>query len=108
MILVGRISLIVVQIKTQKHEESIPQNLLESSDPYTRCSWENLCVCVCKTTVFGNEELRPFLETPKLILTFIQTTDIGLKQRLMKKLKQNAHYRKINILAEKNTNNMHF
>ena len=45
-----------------------------------------LCVCVCKTTVFGNEELRPFLETQKLILTFIQTTDIGLKQRLMIKL----------------------
>ena len=35
--------------------------------------------------VFGNEELRPFLETPKLILTFFQTIDIGLKQRLMKK-----------------------
>ena len=34
-------------------------------------------------SMFGNEELRPFLETPKLILTFIQTTDIGLKQRLM-------------------------
>ena len=59
------------------------------------------CVCICKTTVFGNEELRPFLETPKLILTFIQTTDIGLKQRLMQKLKQNAYYHKINILAEK-------
>ena len=29
--------------------------------------------------------LRPFLETQKLILTFIQTIDIGLKQRLMKK-----------------------
>ena len=36
-------------------------------------------------TVFGNEELRPFLETSKLILIFIQTIDIGLKQRLMKK-----------------------
>ena len=42
-------------------------------------------VFISKTTVFGNEELRPFLETPKLILTFIQTIDIGLKQRLMKK-----------------------
>ena len=35
-------------------------------------------VCVHKTSMFGNEELRPFLETPKLILTFIQTIDIGL------------------------------
>ena len=33
-----------------------------------------------KTTVFGNEELSPFLETPKLILTLMQTIDIGLKQ----------------------------
>ena len=56
---------------------------------------------VCKTTVVGNEELRRFPETPKLILTFIQTIDIGLKQRLMKKLKQNAYYNKINILSEK-------
>ena len=54
-----------------------------SSEPYRRCSLGNLCVCVFKTTVFGNEELLPFLETPKLILTFIQTIDIGLKQRLM-------------------------
>ena len=37
---------------------------------------------------------------PKLILTFIQTIDTGLKQRLIKKLKQNAYYPKINILAE--------
>ena len=95
MILVGRSSLIIVQIKTPKHE-SIPSSLLESSEPYRRCSH-----CVCKTIVFGNEELCPFLETPKLILTFIQTIDIGLKQRLMKKLKQNALYHKINILAEK-------
>ena len=56
---------------------------------------------LCKTTVFGNEVLRLFLETPKLILTFIPSTDIGLKQRLVKKLKQNAGYHKINILAEK-------
>ena len=91
MILVGRISFILVQIKTSKHEESIPYNFLESSEPSRRCSRGNLCVCVCKTTVFGNEEFRPFLETPKLILTFIHTNDIGLKQRLMKKrLKQNA------------------
>ena len=34
---------------------------------------------LCKTTVVGNEELSPFLETPKLILAFIKTTDIGLK-----------------------------
>ena len=40
---------------------------------------------VYKTTVFGNEGLRPFLETPKLILTLMQTIDIGLKQKLMKK-----------------------
>ena len=45
-------------------------NLLESREHYWRCSPENLCVCVCTTTVFGNEELRTFLETPKLILTF--------------------------------------
>ena len=51
--------------------------------------------------MFGNEELRPFLETPKLILTFIQTIDIGLKQTLIKKMKQNAYCHKINILAEK-------
>ena len=52
--------------------------------------------------MFGNEELRPFLETPKLILTYIQIIDIGLKQRLMK-MKQNAYCHKINtgILAEK-------
>ena len=37
-----------------------------------------------KRPYFGNEELRPFLETPKLISTFIQTINIGLKQRLMK------------------------
>ena len=43
---------------------------------------------------------------PKLILTFIQTIDIGLKQSLMKKLKQNAYYHKINILAEKSTNDI--
>ena len=54
-----------------------------------------------KTTAFGIEELRPFLETPKLILTFIQTIHIGLKQRLMKKLKRNAQNHKINILAKK-------
>ena len=35
------------------------------------------------STVFGNEELRPFHETPKLIFTFIQTIDICFKQRLM-------------------------
>ena len=57
----------------------------------------HLCM---QTIVFGYEELRPFLEMPKLILIFIQTIDIGLKQRLMKKLKQNAYYHKINILAE--------
>ena len=74
---------------------------MESSEPYRKCSRGNLCVCVCKTTVFGNEELRLFFETPKLILTFIQIIGIGLKQRLMKKLKQNAQYHKINILAEK-------
>ena len=51
-------------------------------------------------------ELRAFLETPKLILNFIQTIDIGLKQRLMKKPKQKAHYHKINILAEKSTNDI--
>ena len=39
---------------------------------------------ICKTTVFGIEELHPFLQTLKLILTFIQIIDIGLKQRLMK------------------------
>ena len=38
------------------------------------------------------------------MLTFIQTIDIGLKQRLMKKLKQNAYYHKINILAAKSIN----
>ena len=54
-----------------------------------------------KPPYFGNEELHPFLEIPKLILTFIQTIDIGLKQRLMKKLKHNAYNNKINILAEK-------
>ena len=54
---------------------------------------ENLCVCVRKTSMFGDEELHPILETPKLILTFIQTIDIGLKQMLMKNL----------ILAEKST-----
>ena len=54
-----------------------------------------------QTTVFNNEQLRPFLETPKLLLTFSQTIDIDLKQRLMKKLKHNAYYHKINILAEK-------
>ena len=43
---------------------------------------------------------------PKLNLTFIQTIDIGLKQRLMEKLKQNAYNHKINILAEKSTNNI--
>ena len=32
---------------------------------------------------------------PKLILTFIQTFYIGLKQRPMEKLKQNAYYHKI-------------
>ena len=84
MILVGRISLIVVQIKTPTHEEIIPYNLLESSEPYRWCSRGNLCVCVRKTSMFGNEALRPFLETPKLILTFIQTIDIGWKQRLIK------------------------
>ena len=57
-----------------------------------------------QTTVFNNEQLRPFLETPKLLLTFIQTIDIDLKQGLMKKLKHNAYYHKINILAEKSTN----
>ena len=48
----------------------------------------------------------PFLETPKLILTFIQTIDIDLKQRLMKNW--NRMYIAIknkkknkNILAEK-------
>ena len=43
---------------------------------------------------------QAFLEMPKLILIFIQTIDIGLKQRLMKKLKQNAYYMyyKVNIL----------
>ena len=70
----------------------------------------NLCVCVCKTTIFGTEEIHAFLEMPKLILTVIQTIDIGLKQRLMKKLKQNAYYHKINILAEKKRKwfSMHF
>ena len=29
-----------------------------------------------KTSVIGNEELRPFIETPKLILTFNQIVDI--------------------------------
>ena len=32
MILVETISLIVVQIETPRHEESIPENLLESSE----------------------------------------------------------------------------
>ena len=41
------------------------------------------------------------LETPKLILNFIQTIDIHIKQRLVKKMKQNAYCHKINILAEK-------
>ena len=84
MILVGRMSLIVVQIKTPKHEENIPWNLLESSEPYWRCRRKTLCVCICKATVFGNE-FTSFLETSKLTLTFIQIIDIGLKQRLMKK-----------------------
>ena len=63
-----------------------------------------------QTTIFGTEEMHAFLEMPKLILTVIQTIDIGLKQRLMKKLKQNAYYHKINILAEKKHKwcSMHF
>ena len=74
-----------MQIKTQKHEEIIRYNLLESSEPYRRWSRGNLRVCIRKTSMFGKVELRSLLETPKLILTFIQTIDIGLKQRLMKK-----------------------
>ena len=66
-------------------------------------SGKKLCVYVCKTTVFSNEELRPFLETTKLILSYIYTIDIGLKQRRMKKLKQYAYYHKINSLVEKTT-----
>ena len=52
--------------------------------PSRRGSRGNLCVCVCKISVLRNEELRPFIETQNLILTFIQTIDIGLGQRWMK------------------------
>ena len=55
--------------------------------------------------MFGNEELRPFLVTPKLTLTFIQTIDIALKQ-LYEKKRNIGH--KINILAEKSTSRMVF
>ena len=58
--------------------------VVQSSESCRGCSRENLCVCLCKTAVFDNEESRLFFETPKLILTFIQTIDIGLKQNLMK------------------------
>ena len=43
----------------------------------------NLCACVCKTSVLGNEELRPFIDMLKLFLTFIRTIDIGLGQRFL-------------------------
>ena len=43
----------------------------------------NLCKSVCKTSVLGNEELRPFIDTLKLILPFIQTIDIGLGQSFL-------------------------
>ena len=87
--------------RSPKHEENIPWYVLEFSEPYRKCSRENLCVCVCSTTAFGNEELCRFPKTPKLILSSIQTIDIGLKQRLMKKLKPKAYYHKLNSLAEK-------
>ena len=49
--------------------------------------------------MFGNEEIHPFLEMPKLILTFIQT----FKAKIYEKMKQKAYCHQANILAEKTT-----
>ena len=73
-----------MQIKTPNMKKVFHKIYLNLANLTGDAAEGNPCVCVCKTTVFGNEELRPFLETPNLILTFIKTTDISLKQRLMK------------------------
>ena len=46
-----------------------------------------------------NEELHPYLETPKLILTLIQSIDIGLKQGLIKKKKNLAEKAQVVLYA---------
>ena len=79
-----------------KHEEIIPWNLLESNKLYRRCSRENLCVCIRKTSMFSNEQLRPFLETPKLILTHSN-------RWYWFKANIDEHCHKIYIFAEKST-----
>ena len=78
MILVRRISLIVVQIKTPNMKKVFHKIYWNLANPTGDAAGEIYAF------VYATQELRPFLETPKLILPFIQTIDIGLKQRLMK------------------------
>ena len=67
MILVERIWLVIIQIKTSTNEANIPLHLLKSGEPYKRGSGRKLCVNLSKTSVCDNEELCPFNEIPTLI-----------------------------------------
>ena len=84
MILVRRISLIVTQIKTPNMKKAFHKIYCNLANLTRDATGETYAFVYTKPPSFSYEELRPFLEAPKLILTLIQTIDIGLKQRLMK------------------------
>ena len=69
MILVERIWLVIIQIKTWTNEANIPYTLLKSGESYKRGSGRKLWLCVnlSKTSMFDNEELCPFNEISMLI-----------------------------------------
>ena len=58
-------------------------------------------LCMQNHRILVMKSYAPFSKRPSFFLTFIRTIDIGLNQILMKNLKENAQYHKINILAEK-------
>ena len=69
MITVGRISFIVVQLK-HLNMKKLFHKIYWNQANFTGVAAGEIYVCLRKTNLLGNEELLPFLETPKLMSIF--------------------------------------
>ena len=58
MILIERILLIVMQIETPRHEESIPENLLESSELTGDAAGETYACVHAKLPYFTKRQIK--------------------------------------------------
>ena len=95
MVLVQRIWLVIIQIKTTTNEANIPQNLLKSGEAYQRGNGRKLCINLSKTSVFDNEEWCHFNEIPMLVSGLLKPLILVQGKYGRKKMKQNANYHNI-------------